>query len=143
MKRHGWPELDSAVLVKLRKIADVRENPYGALYRQIVLAHNQRASLFPQEGEFIAPIFPVPSTAAEEFDSKIKGALYTAHFSIALTKSKKLETRKEIASCAQELFNTLHTLKRDDKESRGGKHDEVPHDATAVMLKRYGGRETK
>jgi hypothetical protein len=72
--------------------------------------------LFPQEGEFIAPIFPVPSTAAEEFDSKIKAAVYTAHFTIALTNSKKLETRKQIARCAQELANVLRTLKKDEKD---------------------------
>jgi hypothetical protein len=114
--RHGWPDIDPAVLAQLRKIADIRENPYGALYRQIVLAHNQRASLFPQQGELIAPIFPVPSTAAEEFDSKIKGAVWVAHLSIALTNSKKLKARKQIARCAQELANALGALKRDEKD---------------------------
>jgi hypothetical protein len=112
VKRHGWPDIDPADLAKLRKIAVIRENPYASLYRQIILSHNQRAL----EDTLIAPIFPVPSTAAEEFDSKIKAAVYTAHFTIALTNSKKLETRKQIARCAQELANVLRTLKKDEKD---------------------------
>src|SRR5262249_3270655 len=57
-----------------------------------------------------------PTTAAEEFDSKIRVAIHVAHLTIALSSPKKLTARKKIASCARALASVLQALKRDDKE---------------------------
>jgi hypothetical protein len=109
LKRHGGPDLDPAVLAELRKIAAIRENPYALLHAQYVSLHNQRALTL---DDLMVP----PTTAAEEFDSKIRSAIYVAHFCIALSNSKKLIARKEIARCARALASVLQALKRDDKE---------------------------
>jgi hypothetical protein len=108
VKLHGGPDLDPAVLAKLRKIVAIRENPYASLHAQYVLLHNQYALLAAQEGELVAPMFP-PTTEAD-FDSKIKSAVYVAHWTIAETRPEKLTARKKIARCARELANTLQAL---------------------------------
>jgi hypothetical protein len=108
VKRHGRPDLDPAVLAKLRKIAAIREeNPFALLRAQYV------ALLAAQQGELV---IPPPPTAADEFNFKIGAAIYVAHFCIALSNPKKLTARKQIASCAQELANTLRTLSQDEKD---------------------------
>ena len=109
MKRHGWPDLDPAVLADLRKIAAIRENPYALLHAQYVSLHNQYALTL---DDLMVP----PTTAAEKFDSKIEAAIYIAHSTISLSSPKKLTARKEIARCARALANVLQALKRDDKE---------------------------
>jgi hypothetical protein len=111
-QHHGWPDLDPAVLAELRKIVAIRENPYALLHAQYVSLHNQYTLQHGTRDDFMVP----PRTAAEEFDSKIRAAIYVAHFCIALSNSKKLIARKEIARCARALANVLQALKRDDKE---------------------------
>jgi len=111
-QRHGWPDLDPAVLAKLRKIAAIRENPYALLHAQYVSFHNQYALQHGTLDDFMVP----PTTAAEKFDSKIEAAIYVTHLSIALSNSKKLTARKQIVRYAQELANTLRALKQDEKD---------------------------
>ncbi len=115
MKRHGWPDLDPAVLAELRKIVAIRENPYALLRAQYVSSHNQYALLAAQEGELVVPMMP-PTTAGNRFDSDIEVAVYVAHDTVALGSAKKLRARKQIARRAQELANTLRALRRDEKD---------------------------
>jgi hypothetical protein len=113
VRPHGWPDLDPAVLAKLRKIAAIREEPYAALHVEMCRLHNQRALLATQQGNFVAPIFP-PPTAAEQFDLNIKSVVYVTHLSVD---PRKLTARKEIARCAQDLANVLRALRRDEKKT--------------------------
>jgi hypothetical protein len=111
VKLHGWRHLDPAVLVDLRKMAVIRENPYALLHAQYVSSQNQVSALEGYQAVLIPPI-----TAADQFDSNIRSAVYVAHLTIALSSPKKLTARKEIARGAQGLANTLQALRRDEKE---------------------------
>jgi hypothetical protein len=113
VKRHGWRDLDPAVLAELRKIAAIRENPYVLMHAQYVSLHNQHVL---QNGGALDDLIVPPITEAEQFDSKIKSAVWVAHLTIALSSPKKLTARKQIARCARELADTLQALRRDDKE---------------------------
>src|SRR5262249_16866777 len=113
VKRPDRPDL-STILAELRKKAAIRENPFALLRAQYVLSHNQYALLAAQEGELVAPMMP-PTTAADQFDSKIDTAIYIAHLSIALSNPKKLTARKQVAHYAQGLAYTLQALKREEK----------------------------
>lgn len=112
MKPRGWRDLDPAVLAELRKIAGIRENPYAVLRAQYVQLHNQYALQEGWPGDWIPP----PTTEADQFDSKIKSAVWVAHLTIALSSPKRLTARKQIARCARELANTLQALRRDEIE---------------------------
>jgi hypothetical protein len=111
VKRHGWPDLDPAVLAELRKIAAIHEHPFALLHAQYVSLQNQYAL---QHGtdDFMVP----PTTRADRFDSEIEATVYVAHDTIALGSAKKLTARKPIARCAQQLAKTLQALKRDEKD---------------------------
>jgi len=106
VKLHDRPDLDPAVLAKLRKIAAIRENPYASLQAM-------QAKYAFLQGELDVP---PPATAADQFDLKIRAAIDVAHFCIALSHPKKLTARKEIARCAQELANVLQALRRQEKD---------------------------
>ena len=94
------------------KLLEFARNPYALLRAQYVSLHNERVL---QEGALDDLIFP-PMTKADQFDSKITSAVWVAHWSIALSNPKKLTARKEIASCARALANTLQALRPEDKE---------------------------
>jgi len=110
VKRDGRPDLDPAVLAELRKIAGICENPYAVLHAQYVSLHNQHALTL---DDLIVP----PTTPVEKFDSKIGAAIYGTHLCIALSNSKKLTARKQIARYAQGLANTLRTLRQGERDT--------------------------
>lgn len=113
MRRHGWRDLDPAVLAELRKIASIRESPYALMHAQYVSLHNQQVL---QNGGALDDLISPPTTKTDQFDSKIKAAVWVTHVAIALSSPKKLTARKQIARCARELADTLQALRRDDKE---------------------------
>jgi hypothetical protein len=108
--------LEPEVLPKLRKIADIRENPYASLYTHILSSAHQRASSSAHQlGEWIFPFFP-PISGADRFDAKIVTAVYGTHVMTSMSRAKSLTARSKIARCAQELADALDELKPDQKE---------------------------
>jgi hypothetical protein len=117
---HSWDgvfaALEPKVLPELRKIADIRENPYALIRTQILsLEHQLASSSAHQQGGWIFPFVPPPS-GADQFDSKIVTAVYFTHLSTSIYRAKSLTARSKIARCAQKLVDALDELKPDQKE---------------------------
>ena len=111
-QRHGWPDLDPAVLAEVRKIFAIHEHPFALLHAQYVSLQNQYTLQHGTLDDFMVP----PRTKADQFESKIGAAICVAHICIALSNSKKLTARKQVAHHAQGLANTLRALRQDEKD---------------------------